>query len=121
MNDLVPGAPTPTNVLAKQGVAAVGGIAGGALLLVMGALPSLVGIIAGAVVGIVGAGALLSKDPADKKPGAVVAAAGALTILSKIGFFGKLAGGLLGLGTIGLFAVGIWNGVKFFRGLKSRS
>jgi hypothetical protein len=122
MNDIVPGGGyTPTNVLAKQGVAAVGGIAGGALLLLMGVLPPVVGIIAGAVVGIVGIGACLSKDPADKKPGAVTAAAGVLTILSRLPFLGGLAGGLLGLGTIGLFAMGIWNGIKFFRGLKSRS
>jgi hypothetical protein len=122
MRDLVPGGYTPTNVLAKQGVAAVGGIAGGVLLLVLGVIPfKIVGIAAGAVVGVIGLGAFFSKDPEDKKPGIITAAAGGLTILSRLGIFGKLAGGLLVLGTIGLFAVGIWNGLKFLRGLKSRS
>jgi hypothetical protein len=119
---MIPGGEyTPTSVLAKQGVTAIGGIAGGVLLLIMGALPPVAGIIAGAVVGVVGLGALLSRDPADKKPGAVIAAAGLLTILSRLPIFGGLAGGLLGLGTLGLFAMGVWNGIKFLRGLKSRS
>ena len=122
MNDIIPGGGyTPTSVLAKQGVTAIGGIAGGVLLLIMGALPPVAGIIAGVVVGIVGLGAFFSKDPADKKPGAIIAAAGVLAALSRIPIFGGLAGGLLGLGTFGLFAMGIWNGVKFLRGLKSRS
>ncbi|MDR2110761.1 MAG: hypothetical protein LBP32_05585 [Spirochaetaceae bacterium] len=122
MNDIIPGGEhTSTSVLAKQGLAAAGGIAGGVLFLIMGALPPVAGIIAGVVVGVVGLGAFLSKDPADKKPGAVIAAAGVLAILSRLPFLGKLAGGLLGLGTFGLFAMGVWNGVKFLRGLKSRS
>jgi hypothetical protein len=111
----------PTNVLAKQGVAAIGGLVGGAALFVLGALPPLVGIIAGSIAGIIGIGALLSKDPEDKKGGAITAAAGALTILSKIGIVRPLAGTLLGIGAIGLLAMGIWNGIKFLRGLKNRS
>jgi hypothetical protein len=121
MHDVVPGGNyTPTNVLAKQGVAAVAGIVGGVGLLILGALPPIIGIAAGAVVGVVGIGALLSKDPEDRKPGFIVTAAGALSILSKIGVVRPLAGTFLGIGAIGLLALGIWNGIKFLKGLKSR-
>jgi hypothetical protein len=122
MSDLIPGGGyTPTNVLAKQGVIAIGGIAGGIGLLIMGALPPIIGIIAGAAVGVVGIGALLSKDREDRKPGLIVAVAGGLSILSKIGIVRPLAGTLLGIGAIGLLGLGIWNGIKFLKGLKSRS
>jgi hypothetical protein len=122
MSDLIPGGDyTPTQVLAKQGLTAVGGIAGGIVLLIMGALPPIAGIIAGAVVGVVGIGAVLSGDKDDRKPGIVAAAAGGLSILSKIGIVRPLAGSLLGIGAIGLLAMGVWNGVKFLRGLKNRS
>jgi hypothetical protein len=122
MGDLIPGGDyTPTQVLAKQGLTAVGGIAGGLILLIMGALPPIVGIIAGAVVGVVGIGALLSGDKDDRKPGIVAAVAGGLSILSKIGIVRPLAGTLLGIGAIGLLAMGVWNGIKFLRGLKNRS
>jgi hypothetical protein len=121
MSDLIPGGGyTPTNVLAKQGVVAIGGIAGGIGLFIMGALPPIVGIIAGAAVGVVGIGALLSKDREDRKPGLIVTAAGGLSILSKIGIIRPLAGTLLGIGAIGLLGLGIWNGIKFLKGLKSR-
>jgi hypothetical protein len=116
MNDMV-----PTNVLAKQGVAAVGGIAGGLGLLILGGLPSIIGLIAGGLVAVVGIGALSSKDAADKRAGGIAAAAGGLTILSKIGFLSGLAGTFLGIATIGLLGMGIWNGLKFFKGLKSRA
>jgi hypothetical protein len=114
----------PTSVLAKQGVSAVAGIVGGALMLLMGALPPVVGIVVGGVVTAVGVGAMLSKDPDDKKPGRVAAAAGLLTLAAKVGGFAwvkAIAGSVLGLGAVGLFAMGVWNGVKFLRGLKKRS
>jgi hypothetical protein len=113
----------PANVLAKQGVAAVAGIAGGTALLVMGALPSIAGVIVGGVVTVVGIGSLLSKDPDDKKPGAVLTAAGFLAVASKVGIsmIKPLAGTFLGLGAIGMFAMGVWNGIKFIKGLKKRS
>jgi hypothetical protein len=112
---------TPTNVLARQGVTAIGSLIGGVGLLIAGALPPVVGIIAGAVVGAVGIGAVMSRDPDDRKPGMIAAAAGGLTILSKIGIVRPLAGTLLSIGAIGLLAVGIWNGIKFLKGLKNRA
>ncbi|GAB1481588.1 hypothetical protein MASR2M78_04030 [Treponema sp.] len=116
MNDLV-----PTNVLAKQGVAAVGGLAGGLGLLILGALPSVFGIVAGVVIGLIGLGALSSKEPADKVAGGIAAAAGGLAVLSKIGFLGGIASSLLGIATVGLLGLGAWNGFKFLKGLKSRA
>ena len=123
MNDLIPGDGkyTPTNVLAKQGMTAIGSIAGGVVLMIMRALPPFMGIIAGVLVGVVGIGGILSKDPADRKPGILAAAAGALSILARIGIIRPLAGTLLGISALGLLAVGVWNGIKFIRGLKGRS
>jgi hypothetical protein len=123
MSDLVPGGGdyTPTNVLAKQGITAVGGIVGGVALMIMRALPSLFGIAAGVVVGVIGIGGILSKDPDDHKPGILAAAAGALSILARIGIIRPLAGTLLGISALGLLVMGVWNGIKFIRGLKGRS
>jgi hypothetical protein len=125
MSDLIPGGggQTPTNLLAKQGVSAVGGIAGGVVLMVIRALPSFLGIIAGLVVGLVGIGGVLSKDPEDRKPGLLAAAAGGLAVLSRapIKPIAALSGTLLGISALGLLVVGIWNGIKFLKGLKGRS
>jgi hypothetical protein len=116
MNDIV-----PTNVLAKQGVTAVGGIAGGIGLMVLGGLPWIFGIVAGGVIAVVGLSALSSRDPADKRIGGLVTVAGGLAILSKLPILGGIAGGLLGLGTVGLLGMGLWNAWKFMKGLKSRA
>ena len=123
MGDLLPGGwdYTPTNVLAKQGISAVGCIVGGVALGIMRALPPLVGIIAGVIVGVISIGGILSRDPEDRKPGILAAAAGALSILARIGIIRPLAGTILGISALGLLAMGIWNGVKFIKGLKGRS
>ncbi|MDR0387092.1 MAG: hypothetical protein LBH57_03555 [Treponema sp.] len=122
MNDIEPrGGYTPTGVLAKQGVTAIGSLIGGIGLLIAGALPMVPGIILGAVVGVVGIGAAMSKDRDDRKIGILAAVAGGLTILSKIGIVKPLAGTLLAIGAIGLLAAGIWNGIKFLKGLKNRA
>jgi hypothetical protein len=81
------------------------------------------GIIAGAVVAVVGLGAFFSKDPQDRKPGLLITAAGLLGILAKapIPPLRPFAGFALGIGAVGLLALGIWKGIQFLRGLKSRS
>jgi hypothetical protein len=116
MNDIV-----PVNEVAKRGVVAVGGIAGGIILFVLGSLPVIAGIIAGAVIGIVGIAALSSKDPGDKLPGLIADAAGALAVVSRFPVLGGMARFLLGAGAAALLALGIWNAIKFFKGMKSRS
>jgi hypothetical protein len=107
--------------LSKRGVAAIGCIAGGIGLFILGSLSPVAGIVAGAIAGVVGICALSSKDPADKTPGMIVTGAGALTIVSKLPFIGFLAKPFFGLGAIILLGVGVWNGFKFFKGLKARS
>jgi hypothetical protein len=126
MNDIEPAEPYgSTKTLAKQGVAAVGMIAGGVFLFIIEALARfrVVGLVMGAAAGIVGLSALLSKDPDDKKPGLIITAAGILVILSKTGIpvLRSLAPTLLNIGAVGLLVIGIWKGIKFLRGLKSRS
>jgi hypothetical protein len=100
---------------------AVGGIVGGAALMIMRALPPVTGIIAGVIVGVIGIGGMLSKDPDDRKPGILAAAAGALSILARVGVVRALAGTLLSVSALGLMVMGVWNGVKFIKGLKKRS
>jgi hypothetical protein len=124
MNDIVPERPTPSNVLAKQGVAAIGNLIGGVGLLVMNILPRPVGLGLGAVLLVVGIVSMRSKDPEDRKPGLMLTIAGALSVLARAGanlpLVPALSGTLLSVGAIGLLAMGIWNGIKFLKGLKSR-
>jgi hypothetical protein len=120
MNDIV-----PANEVAKRGVAAVGCVAGGVLLFVLGALPSIMGIIAGSVVAIVGFTAISSKDPAGRFSGIVAAGAGILAVAANLPFIKTVLGGaarfLLGMGAFALFALGVWNLILFLRGMKSRA
>jgi hypothetical protein len=118
MNDMEPY--VPRSVVAKHAVAAIVGLAGGIALFVAKALPPPVGIVVGIVAGVIGFTALLSRDSADRKGGAILVVAGVLTIASRLPFVEALASPLLTIGIVGLLASGIWNGVKFFKGLKSR-
>jgi hypothetical protein len=125
MSDLIPGGGnnTPANVLTKQGVAAIGGIVGGAVLMIMRVLPSFMGLIAGVIVGMIGIGGVLSKDPDDRKPGMLAAVAGGLAVLSRVPIkpLAALSGTLLGISALGLLVLGVWNGIKFIKGIKNRS
>ena len=125
MNDLEEsGSYVPANVLSQQGVTAVGGIVGGAALFILGRLPWLVGVPLGIIAAVVGISALRSRDRADRLQGLAITGAGALVFFSKLPalkMIQPLAGTLLGVGAFGLLALGIWNGIKFLRGLKSRS
>jgi hypothetical protein len=107
----------PTKTLVKQGTTGVGGVAGGAALLLLGSLGGPWAFIIGGLVTLAGAGvAAASKE--DRLAGGIVAGAGALTILSGLGL--GVGGGLLTLGGIGLLAVGGIGLYKFIRGLRSR-
>ena len=111
--------------LSKLGITAIGYTAGGVFLFLLNMAARLrgLGLVIGGVVCVVGIASLLSKDPADRKAGVVIAAAGALTVLSKtnIPVITTISGTLLSIGAIGLLVLGIWNGIKFFIGLKKRS
>jgi len=114
-----------TSSLTKLGISAIGYAAGGIFLLLLNVISKfrVFGLIIGGVVCLIGIGSLMSKDQADRKAGFLITAAGALTILSKAGisFLKVISGTLLTIGAIGLLALGIVNGIKFFIGLKKRS
>ena len=120
--DLIP--IVPRDELVKQGTSAVAYIAGGIFLSLMtfGARFPALGIILSVLTVVVGVGALISKDSEDKKPGIILTVAGALGLVFRFGIpiLKPFAGFILGLGAIGLFAAGIWKGIKFIRGLRSR-
>jgi hypothetical protein len=126
MNDMENrSAPVPARTLEKQGFAAIANLAGGFFLLALGFVGArfpIVGIILGALSAVFGFTAFFSKDSTDRKPGAIIAAGGILAVLSRTGaaFFRPIAGTLLTIGAFGLIALGVWNGVKFIKGLKSR-
>jgi hypothetical protein len=118
--------PAPVRRLEKQGLAAVTNLAAGLFLFVLSILGgrlAIMGIILGALAGIFGIAALLSRDSVDRRAGAILTAGGILAILSRAGaaFFRPLAGTLLSIGAVALIARGLWNGIQFIRGLKSRT
>jgi hypothetical protein len=65
----------------------------------------------------------MTKDPDDRKPGILAAVAGGLAVLSRVPIkpLAALSGTLLGISALGLLALGVWNGIKFIKGLKGRS
>ena len=115
---------TPRDVLVKLGTTAVAQLAGGVLLffMTMGARFRIPGIILSFGALALGVGALLSKDREDKKPGMVITGAGVLGMLVQFGPspLRPFAVFILGLGAIGLFVSGIWKGIQYLRGLKTR-
>jgi hypothetical protein len=122
MGDLAPEEGyTPTNVLAKQGVTAVGCLAGGLGLFVLRILPPVMGIAAGILASLVGVGALISKDADDKKGGIIVTAAGVLSVLARLPLTRVFAAPLMALAAAALIGMGVWKGIKFLKGLKSRT
>jgi hypothetical protein len=109
--------------LSKLGITAIAYTAGGIFLFLLqffSRLPGL-GLVAGAIVCVFGIVSLLSKDAADRKAGIIITVAGVLVLLSKIPVIAPIAATLLSIGAIGLFAMGIVNGIKFIIGLKKRS
>jgi hypothetical protein len=114
-----------TSSLSKLGISAIGYTAAGVFLFILNvAAKSFVpGIIIGGLVGLFGLVSLKSKDLADRRAGVILTAAGALTVLSKIPipFIQGFSSVILGIGAVGLLVLGIWNGIKFFIGLKKRS
>jgi hypothetical protein len=128
MNSLVPKDDSSSNTkLTKTGIAAVSEIAGGALLIILRALPTPLAIVAGCITAVVGLSSVFSSDPVDKKAGALVFFAGACTLLTRlpvvraIPLLPAIAGLGLAVGSVAMIGLGIWNGIKFISGLKARS
>jgi len=111
--------------LSKLAMSAVGYSAGGILLLILQFVARfrVLGLLIGLIVCAFGIYSLLSKDSADRKPGAFITGAGVLTVLSKtsIPFLQIISGTLLSIGAFGLLASGIRNGIRFLFELKKRS
>ena len=106
----------PTRTLVKQGTAGIGGVVGGAALLLLNALGPVAAGVIGGILALGGLG-VLTASKEDRLAGGVVAAAGAVTILSGVFGFG---GWLLTLGGISLLAVGAVGLFNFIKGLRSR-
>ena len=116
--------PVSREELVKQGLSALACLAGGVFLLVMtvGARFRLLGIVLSVLALVLGIGALLSRNRGEKRPGFILTAAGILGMVYRfrIPVLQSIAGTLLGIGALGLFAAGIWKGIVFLVGLKSR-
>ena len=112
-----------TSTLSKQGITAVACTAAGIFLIILQGIIArpVAAFIIGGIVCIIGIASLLSKDTTDKKAGAIIGGAGVLVLLSTIPRIGAIAKVLMTIGAVGLLALGIWNAIKFFRGLKKRS
>lgn len=126
MNDIEKKDDIPSaSSLSKLGISAIGYAAGGIFLILLNIFAGLkvFGLIIGGLICLIGIGSLMSKDPTDRKAGFLITAAGGLTILSKarIPFLTTVSGTILSIGAVGLLALGIINGIKFFIGLKKRS
>ncbi len=128
MNDLVPAS---TQEVRKAGMVGVGsGVSGLGLLILNGFSHGWGGLVVGPLVLLGGLGMMGSKnssDPADRRLGGLVTAAGAVTTGAALCQVLPGLQGLAGLGSlvlwgsgIALLGIGIWNIVKFVKGLKSR-
>ena len=103
--------------LVRQGTSAIANLAGGAFLLIMtmGARFRFVGIALSAAALILGLTSLFSKEKTDKKAGLIITLAGIMGMVVQFGIplLRPIASSLLIIGALGLFASGIWKGVKF--------
>ncbi|MCL1993094.1 MAG: hypothetical protein FWG66_09110 [Spirochaetes bacterium] len=117
--------PVEESRLTRDGVVAVIYSISGVLLIALQVLARfrVLGMLIGVALCIWGAICIKSKNQIDRKPGAVIVAAGVLTILSKTGIppLQIVSGTLLSMGAFGLLAMGIVSGVRFLIGLKKRS
>jgi hypothetical protein len=113
MGDLV-----PRKDLVKNGSKGIGGIVGGALILILNAFGPIASLIVGGILGVTGLG--MSRNKEEKTTGMLVAAAGALTAFTAIPKIGGLGTALLVISGVGLILMGGWNLIKFIRGYRKR-
>jgi hypothetical protein len=118
VNDIV-----PKETLVKQGSKGIGGVLGGAGILVLNAVTGAMipGLIVGGALTVGGLG-IAASSREDKVAGTVAAGAGALTVVASlpIPLLSSAAGGLMWLSGLGLVGAGVYGLIKFFKGLKSR-
>jgi len=136
MSDLEP---IGSKEISDRGVRGIGStIAGVGLLVVQavaGGFGGIVGLVVGGISFIVGASSMKSASTTDRRGGAIAMIAGAVLALpglAKLLGFIPIAGGLLkavagisgfaiGAGAVGLIGYGVYNLIKFRKGLKSRT
>jgi hypothetical protein len=113
----------PRETLVKQGSKGIGGVLGGAGLLVLNAVTGAMipGLIVGGVLTVGGLG-VAAGSREDKTAGTIAAGAGALTAVASlpIPLLSGVAGGLMWLSGLGLIGAGAYGLYKFFKGLRSR-
>jgi hypothetical protein len=135
MSDLEP---MESKEISNAGVRGIGATIGGVGLLVVQGIAGFLGGIGGLIIGglslAIGASSLKSSSNADKRGGTIAMVSGAILALPGLAhFLGgiPLVGGILkaasgfsgfviGAGAVGLIGYGVYNIVKFVRGLKSR-
>lgn len=110
MSDLV-----PRKTLVKQGGQAIGGVAGGIVLLALAGLHGIPGLIVGGVVAAIGL--VISGSKSDRTAGLITIGAGVLTA---IGAFTGVGHGLMVVSGIGLLIMGGINLFKFIKGYRKR-
>ncbi|HTX71406.1 MAG TPA: hypothetical protein VMC79_01135 [Rectinemataceae bacterium] len=130
MNDIEP---VDSRELSNRGFKGVSATVGGVALLVLKGIAGWLGGIVGLGIGViamgVGLSSLKSSSKADKTGGVVALGAGALLALTGIAHWhipiisgiAGLSTGLVTLGAVGLIGYGVWNIIKFVRGLRSRA
>jgi hypothetical protein len=114
-----------TASITKLGIKAIAFCATGGFIFFINWLQdsNVFGFVVGGIVLVFGVCSFFSKDPSDKKTGIIFALAGLFTLFSKMDIqavsgFLKI---LLNIGAFGLFALGLWNGIRFLLGLKKRT
>jgi len=114
-----------TTKLSKFGVTALIYFVIGIFILFITALQSsnVFGFVVGGLVLLFGICSFTSKEPMDRKAGIVLVIIGALTLASKmnIDYVSNVSKILLIIGAIGIIALAVWNGVKFFIGFRKRA
>jgi hypothetical protein len=111
----------PRSELVKQGWRGFGGVAGGAALLVLGAIAKAgfwPGLLAGAFLVILGLGIGSSRQ--DRVAGGITIAVGAVTLIGSIPALSGMRW-LMSVAGAALIAAGAWSLVKFFVNLRKRS
>ncbi|MCL2070294.1 MAG: hypothetical protein FWH19_04835 [Treponema sp.] len=114
----------PKEELDRQKKEAIAHMLGGVILMLItsGVRFRLPGIVLSSMALFFGLRGLFSHEHKDKKPPIVMTSAGILGLLIQFGppMFRPFAVFILGLGAIGLFALGLWKGIIFLLNQKGR-
>jgi hypothetical protein len=121
--------PVDSSDLSKRGTRGILSTGAGAGILILNTILHfpVIGAVIGGVLVVLGLSGIFSKTKTDKVAGTValvVGAAGLASVLGAVPIIGGLArfsSMVLGAGAVGLIGYGIYNIVKFVRGLRHRA